>query len=62
MGDEHAHHWQESLACHGVWVRRFDVIPGVRFGLPADEAGWSRLEAALKAVKVKEKDRPDGKR
>lgn len=50
MGDEHAHHWQEGLARHGIWVRRFDVIPGVRFGLPADEAGWSRLEAALKAL------------
>jgi cobalamin biosynthetic protein CobC len=55
-----AHRWHDGLARRGVWVRRFDVVPGVRFGLPADEAGWTRLEAALKAVK--EEDRLDGKR
>ena len=50
--DEQAQRWQDDLARHGVWVRRFDVIPGVRFGLPADEAAWTRLEAALRSMKV----------
>lgn len=49
---EQAGRWQEELARHGIWVRRFDVISGVRFGLPADEAAWARLEAALRAVKT----------
>jgi cobalamin biosynthesis protein CobC len=57
MRDEQAQRWQDGLARHGVWVRRFDVIPGVRFGLPADEAGWARLEAALKAVKEENEDK-----
>jgi cobalamin biosynthetic protein CobC len=48
--DEQAHRWQEGLARHGIWVRRFDVIQGIRLGLPADETGWSRLDAALGAV------------
>ena len=48
--DERAHRWQEGLARHGIWVRRFDVIQGIRLGLPADETGWSRLDAALGAV------------
>lgn len=50
--DERAGRWQEGLARHGIWVRRFDAIPGVRFGLPADEAAWARLEAALNVVNV----------
>jgi cobalamin biosynthetic protein CobC len=50
--DERAGQWQDGLARHGVWVRRFDAIPGIRLGLPADEAAWSRLEAALQVVKV----------
>ena len=49
--DEQAPRWQDGLARHGVWVRRFDVVPGLRFGLPTDEAAWARLEAALSAVK-----------
>jgi cobalamin biosynthetic protein CobC len=52
MRDEQAQRWQDGLARHGIWVRRFDVIPGVRLGLPADDAAWSRLEAALSAVRV----------
>jgi cobalamin biosynthesis protein CobC len=52
MRDERASRWQEGLARRGIWVRRFDVIRGIRLGLPADEAAWSRLEAALKAVKT----------
>lgn len=39
---------QDRLAQHGVWVRRFDTVPSLRFGLPADEREWQRLEAALR--------------
>jgi cobalamin biosynthetic protein CobC len=49
--DERAAQWHDGLARHGVWTRRFDVVPGLRFGLPADESGWARLEAALEAVR-----------
>ncbi|WP_417780299.1 threonine-phosphate decarboxylase CobD [Stutzerimonas xanthomarina] len=38
---------REYLACHGILVRRFQYPPSVRFGLPADEAGWARLTRAL---------------
>ena len=31
----------------GVLLRRFDEPPALRFGLPADEPRWTRLEAAL---------------
>ncbi len=32
----------------GIFVRRFEAAPArLRFGLPSDEAAWSRLEAAL---------------
>lgn len=42
---------QDCLARRGVWVRRFDVIPGLRFGLPADDdLVWKRLEAALRGA------------
>lgn len=37
----------EHLARRGILVRRFDSPPSLRFGLPADEAGWSRLRQAL---------------
>lgn len=50
--DEQAQRWQDGLARRGIWVRRFDVVPGIRLGLPADEAAWSRLEAALSAVQA----------
>lgn len=48
--DEQAAQWQDGLAHHGIWTRRFDVVRGLRFGLPADESGWTRLAAALDAV------------
>lgn len=48
--DERAPQWQDALARHGIWTRRFDVVPGLRFGLPADQSQWARLEAALSAV------------
>ncbi|PMS21620.1 threonine-phosphate decarboxylase [Trinickia dabaoshanensis] len=47
-----AERWQDGLARLGIWVRRFDVIQGIRFGLPADEAAWMRLDAALNSVKI----------
>lgn len=39
--------WQH-MAAHGILVRLFSqAARGVRLGLPADEAGWQRLEQAL---------------
>lgn len=37
----------EHLARRGILVRLFDSPPSLRFGLPADEAGWQRLGQAL---------------
>ncbi|QJQ05153.1 threonine-phosphate decarboxylase [Undibacterium piscinae] len=38
------------LAQQGIWVRLFlQAARGLRFGLPADEAGWQRLSAALQS-------------
>lgn len=39
--------WQDHLARHAIWVRRFDAPPALRFGLPADDAAWARLDTAL---------------
>jgi cobalamin biosynthetic protein CobC len=39
--------WQDRLARQGIWVRRFPAPASLRFGLPGDESGWMRLEAAL---------------
>ena len=37
------------MAERGVWVRLFrEAARGIRLGLPPDEAGWRRLESALK--------------
>jgi cobalamin biosynthetic protein CobC len=37
-----------ALGQAGVHVRAFEALPDhLRFGLPGDEAGWSRLESAL---------------
>lgn len=47
---EQAERWQDGLARRGIWVRRFDVIQGIRLGLPADDAAWARLDAALESV------------
>jgi cobalamin biosynthetic protein CobC len=39
-----------TMAGHGIWVRLFNRgAGGIRCGLPADEAGWRRLETALQA-------------
>lgn len=37
----------EFLARRGILVRRFEQPASLRFGLPADEAGWQRLAQAL---------------
>ncbi|MHB0764494.1 threonine-phosphate decarboxylase CobD [Stutzerimonas sp. NM35] len=37
----------EFLAGLGILVRRFHAPSSLRFGLPADERGWSRLASAL---------------
>jgi cobalamin biosynthetic protein CobC len=39
--------WQDHLARHAIWVRRFDHPPALRFGLPGDASGWHRLDTAL---------------
>ncbi|ETX13688.1 alpha ribazole-5'-P phosphatase [Roseivivax halodurans JCM 10272] len=39
---------QDALARHLIWTRIFPYAPRwIRLGLPGDEAGWSRLQAAL---------------
>ena len=39
--------WQH-MAERGIWVRLFkQAARGIRLGLPADEAGWNRLQTAL---------------
>lgn len=39
---------QAGLASHGVWVRKFSYASNwLRFGLPADDADFQRLDAAL---------------
>ena len=41
----------DRLGRAGVFVRRFDEDPTwLRFGLPGAEAGWQRLEAALRSA------------
>lgn len=37
----------EHLARRGILVRLFENPPSLRFGLPPDEAGWTRLAQAL---------------
>jgi cobalamin biosynthetic protein CobC len=37
----------EFLAANGILTRLFDNPTSLRFGLPADEQGWQRLELAL---------------
>jgi cobalamin biosynthetic protein CobC len=41
---------QDRLARHGIWVRRFDVPPSLRFGLPGAETAWARLESGLRTL------------
>lgn len=44
-----ARRWQEHLARAAIWVRAFDMPTALRIGLPADNTGWARLDAALAA-------------
>ncbi|MDM8348827.1 threonine-phosphate decarboxylase CobD [Pseudomonas sp. sp1636] len=44
---ERAAELHEFLAGHGILTRLFASPPSLRFGLPADEPGWLRLEQAL---------------
>lgn len=39
---------RHALARQGIWVRAFRQPPALRFGLPATEAAWQRLDAGLK--------------
>ncbi|MFB1487617.1 MULTISPECIES: threonine-phosphate decarboxylase CobD [unclassified Thiocapsa] len=41
---------QDRLARQGIWVRRFEAPPSLRFGLPGAEAGWARLESGLRCL------------
>ncbi len=43
----HAAQVHAACARRGILLRRFDAPPALRFGLPADEPQWARLEAAL---------------
>ncbi|QIK39108.1 threonine-phosphate decarboxylase [Caldichromatium japonicum] len=43
---------QRHLAEEGILVRRFAYPASLRFGLPADEAGWARLEKALVSLNL----------
>ncbi len=38
------------LARHAIFTRLFDAPPSLRFGLPADERAWGRLERALASL------------
>jgi cobalamin biosynthesis protein CobC len=43
-----AEEFHDHMARRGIWVRLFrEAARGIRLGLPADEAGWQRLEQAL---------------
>lgn len=46
----HAAAIHEALAQQGILVRLLDRQDGLRFGLPADEANWRRLETGLADV------------
>jgi cobalamin biosynthesis protein CobC len=46
--------FHEHMACHGIWVRRFEHgAHGIRIGLPGNENEWQRLQDALKAWSMK---------
>jgi len=42
---------QDVLARQAILVRRFDAPDSLRFGLPGDESGWARLDAALRRAR-----------
>lgn len=41
---------QELFARQGIWLRLFKEPMSLRFGLPASEPQWQRLEQALRAI------------
>ncbi len=47
--DTAAQHCQQSLARHGIWIRRFPHWNRLRFGV-ADEAGLQRLASTLRLM------------
>ncbi|GLU33327.1 threonine-phosphate decarboxylase CobD [Trinickia caryophylli] len=49
--DGNAMRIQDCLARDGIWVRRFETVAGLRFGLPPDESAWARLDASLRAAR-----------
>ena len=46
--DPRAHALHDALAQRGVWTRFFAQPASVRFGLPATETEWTRLEQSLR--------------
>lgn len=48
--DERAAALHEALARRGILTRLFESPASLRFGLPGDEAGFARLDAALREV------------
>ncbi len=42
--------WADALAQRGVYVRRFAEPAALRFGLPATESDWRRLQQALQEI------------
>ncbi|CAJ0733420.1 threonine-phosphate decarboxylase CobD [Ralstonia mannitolilytica] len=49
----HAPALHAQLARVGIWTRLFDApVAGLRFGLPADEPGWQRLDDALASLSL----------
>lgn len=51
-----AQHLHEAMARQGVLTRLFIESSSLRFGLPGNEADWTRLEAALSGVTVQHPD------
>jgi cobalamin biosynthetic protein CobC len=47
LGTPAADALHEFLAARGILTRRFAAPPGLRFGLPAADEQWQRLDAAL---------------
>jgi cobalamin biosynthetic protein CobC len=50
---EFAKDYAEQFAQRGVLIRSFSEPAALRFGLPAHEIAWQRLENALKQIKLK---------
>lgn len=50
--DAHAPALHEGLATRGILTRLFDEPASLRFGLPADDAGFARLDTALAEIRA----------